>query len=233
MSPITIPRNIHHVVNYWVADAPVVSVDLGIIFSAKGSVSVNNPVHVHVTLTNANVSNLLQYYNGLSFTDAYSTTVCQNDRPTPDLVKIPITPSSLNEYEADGTIVWLLEGPTWPFLVLNTSTNLMINAVHVQSGDAAIVVASVSDTLSVRNTAIETALTFVLVGFSVLMLQPILEALSLKSPPSHQESSKAEPQRAPQQSPQETKPQPTASPTKLLQDKKSRNQIQTTDKNES
>jgi len=148
-----------------------------------------------VILRNANVTDLLQYYNMVCFTDAYGVGTVTGQGQTPLSAEMPIKPrANAGEYEADGTVVWLHEGPTWVYLLPTGSGGLLIvNAVDVQRGDPALQIASVSDTLSVGNTVIEHILTWVLVGFSVLMLQPIFEALLVKEN-APQQQAQAKPQ---------------------------------------
>lgn len=179
---ITVPVNIHHNVLYWKGTEPPVGVDLEILLTASGALSVNNPVRVHVNLLNANVSDLIHYYNRLSFTDAYQSGVNPNPNQAPITAGIPIVAGThVGEYVADGTIVWLLEGPTWVYLAPNVATDLRIIAQDVQSGDPIVQIGSVSDTLSIQNSIAEYRLSWIVVGFSVLMLQPILDQFASRS----------------------------------------------------
>lgn len=92
------------------------------------------------------------------------------------LIPLPIVPSqnNANEYTADATVVWIVAGPTWPYFLPVTPNTLVVRFADVEQGDPTINIASFSDV----NIAItETKLTIFLLGFSVLMLQPIFEAL--------------------------------------------------------
>ena len=182
---VTIPALMNVPIGYWVNIAPPVSVEVQIWLTASGALSVNNPVTVRAIVTDANVTDLLRYYNAISFTDAYQTDGSQN-------AKIPLkaNPSTTGEYDADGTIIWLIEGPTWVIFLPNTEKNIVANRADVTKGDAVAQIASIGDTLSIQNSVTEQRLTWVLVGFSVLMLQPILEALFLKENPKKTEQAK-------------------------------------------
>lgn len=186
---ITVPFRETHVTNYWQGKEPPVSLQILILFTAEGSLSVNNRVHVHAILSNANVSNVLQYYGWLAFTGGYNVSTVGKQDQAPNLAFLPITASqsSSGQYEADGDVIWLKEGSTWPVLVPATGGQIEIHAPDVEVGTPAAIIASVSDTLSRDMSLREERLTLVLVAFSVLMLQPILEALFVKESVPQQE----------------------------------------------
>jgi hypothetical protein len=176
---ITVPTQLSMDSGYWANIEPRVKAEIRIWMTASGALSVGNSVTVHAivydVVSNVTISDLTQYYNGIAFSDAYETTGNQN-------AKIPLIANSTNngEYDADGTIVWLVEGPTWVYFLPNTSKNIVVNRADVTKGDFVVQITPVSDTLSIRNSVIEQRLTWILIGFSVLMLQPIFEALLLK-----------------------------------------------------
>jgi hypothetical protein len=158
-------------------------VRLHFLLTASGSLSVNNHVYVHVTLTDANISNLLQYYGWIGFTGAYNISTVGNQEQAPNLAFIPITASSTaNEYMAAATIVWLEQGPTWPILFPTSGGQFIIKQPDVEKGTPVTTIASVADTLSVENSVREQQLTWILVGFSVLALQPIFGVFIPHSP---------------------------------------------------
>jgi hypothetical protein len=97
---------------------------------------------------------------------------------------IPIKPSStVGFFEADADIKWLQDGASWAYLLPNPPANRLVKYPDVEFGVSAITVASVSDTLSVRNNVATLTLTWIAIGFSVLLTQPIFEALLLKDCP--------------------------------------------------
>jgi hypothetical protein len=191
--PVTAPSNIHHVAGYWGNRAPPFQCEIQALFTATGAFSVNNPIHVHATLLNVNITNFLDYYFALSFTDAYDTSVVQSQTETPVSGHLNLTASQTSRgmgYVADGTLVWLCDGPTWPMIIMNPNPSIspVLSSPSVQVGNPILTISSISDTLSIQGSLVEQRLTWILVGFSILMLQPIFEALFVKeNPPQERE----------------------------------------------
>jgi hypothetical protein len=180
---ITIPFIQLHEADYWSTE-PNVNVTLNFLFTAQGSLSVNNPVTVYVTITDANVSNLLQYYGWIALTGAYDPSTVGNSKQAPNIAFIPITASSTpNEYTASGKIVWLEEGSTWPYLIPAYGGRIIVTQPAVEVGTPVATIESVSDTLSVQMSIREEQLSWVLVGIGILAFQPIIATFILKDNP--------------------------------------------------
>jgi len=176
---ISIPVHYHAGVGYWTAAGlPAVAFDSIFLFSAEGALSVNNPVHVHAVFTNTNISDFLQYYTGIGLTDAYDLSA-KDQSGFPVLAELPFKANAQGGYDVDGDVVWSYEGGTWAFLLPNLPS-FSVRYTDVEIGMPVTIISSVSDTLSVENNVTTQKLTWILIGFSFLMLQPILEALSAK-----------------------------------------------------
>jgi hypothetical protein len=190
---ISIPVHYYVEAGYWKkAGLPPVAFDSTFLFSAEGALSVNNPVHVHAILLNMNISNFLQYYTGIALTDAYDLTA-KDENGFPKLAELPFKANAQGEYEVDGDVIWSYEGPTWPFLLPNLPS-FSAKYTDIETGMPVTIISSVSDTLSKDNNVITQKLTWILIGFSILTLQPILEALIAKERPS-QPATVAKPRR--------------------------------------
>lgn len=94
----------------------------------------------------------------------------------------------LDTYKASFMFIWKQSGPDWLYLSPPTSGGAGLPTRAIQVGDLTIVISDVSDTLSVDSNSSTLFLTWVLVGFSVLMLQPILEAILLQEESPHRSS---------------------------------------------
>jgi hypothetical protein len=99
---IAIPISGIHTVTYW-GNNPSITANFDILFTASGSPSVNNPIQVHVALTNTNVSNLLQYYNRVYFTNAYDSSNPSKNQMYTIALK---SSQTVGEYVGDGTLYW-------------------------------------------------------------------------------------------------------------------------------
>jgi len=114
---------------------------------------------------------------------------------------------SQNEYCADGDVVWVKEGESWDFLwpvnqEISGLTTSQIEAqpsspnfvqiearemVIVCPGDtdcrpSAVTVTGVTDTLSVQNNLTIQRLTFVLLGFTIILLLEIIDTILSEAP---------------------------------------------------
>jgi hypothetical protein len=149
-------------------------------FSTVGSFSAENPVHVQVFINNVNISDLTAHIAAITLTDAYNaqqSSVIVGG--TPAYGYITLYQSKIGEYVGEGNLVWHQSVscyiiPLPPFSGIVTSPNL---ATQQLSGNPTLYISPVSDTLSFESNHIMEQLTYVMVGFSVIILQPILNAL--------------------------------------------------------
>jgi hypothetical protein len=165
------------VVDYWhtIGFPPVDIVSL-IILTVKGSLSVNNQVHVHVVILDANITHLSNYYNRIGFTDAINANSLQSELPT--YSSIPLLPNATDNLVADGDVKWLHEGPSWMYFMPNYVTGiLVVRYPDVEKGMYTANITPLGDTLTIQNAIVTIRLTFVLIGFSFLTAQPVIEAI--------------------------------------------------------
>ncbi|MGD0405073.1 MAG: hypothetical protein ABSB10_00265 [Candidatus Bathyarchaeia archaeon] len=160
----------------------ILSYHMDVTFSAIGSFSVNNPITVTVNITNVNVTNvnspnLLAYGVGIVFLNAVSYPVDGSNNEYSGVVFLNDVGNG--EYQGTNQLVWLQDGQTWA--VLTTGKPLVqIPYSYFTSSQPILTISGVSDTLSIifsQNTA---KIAWQLSAFSVIILQPVLEALFLK-----------------------------------------------------
>ncbi len=169
---ITVPSILQMPIDYW-PNHPNITVTCTFLFTAQGSISVNNPVTVFVSI-NSTDPNLLQDYPWIAFTEAYNISTVGNPNQAPTTAFLSITATTTpNIYQASGQVIWLIDGSSWPYLT-PTIYNVVVYAVAVEAGYPAITVASATDTLSIQNNIKSEQLTWVLVGVSILAFQPII-----------------------------------------------------------
>jgi len=157
-------------------------------FSAVGSFSAENPVHVHVFINNVNISDLTTHLGAISFTNAYNLQESHVVGATPAYGYVALYPSENGTYVADGNLIWHQSEtcyviPLPKFTGIITLPNL---AKQNLSGNPVLYITPVADTLSFRSNHTMEQLTYAIVGFSVLMLQPILSALFPDKPAKQQ-----------------------------------------------
>jgi hypothetical protein len=161
---------------------PLVHLNIIFVLTAHGSFSVNNSVHIDAILENVTIPNLTQYYDALGFTnEAPNTTEVPAELRG---AQVPIKSIGEGRYEANGDVVWVGEGATWPFLWPRINKYVLPLWSDLESGGPLLDISGVSDTLSGQNNVIIQKLTWIFVGFSVLSVYPILEALLVIEPSS-------------------------------------------------
>jgi hypothetical protein len=131
--------------------------------------------------SNLTVDTFVQDYPYLAFTDAFNANAPSDKSDIPSFSKLvwELNDTSGNgSYVAEGDLVWLSEGPSWSFFVPHG--NVEVNFPDVERGMPSLFITGLSDTLNVKNNEITQRLTWIAAGFSILLLQPIFEALLLK-----------------------------------------------------
>lgn len=153
-----------------------------ITFTASGSLSVNNPITVHALFFSINDTTFSQDYVGVGFSGCYPLKDSFGSNGVLDSCVLPLVKSSNGQFTADGTENWLQSGPSYLYLIPGTQGFVLNNEDKLgQYEQIAITVNPVADTLSTSFNLNTLRLTYILVGFSVLMLQPVLEVI-LTSP---------------------------------------------------
>jgi hypothetical protein len=149
---------------------------------------------VRAVILQANVSDFLGYFGYVGFTDAFDAKSVRGQREFPDYSKIPLAVNATKSIVAEGDVVWLHEGASWIYFLPN-SPNIIVKYPDVQKGMYTAMISSVSDTLNIQNNVVTQRLTWIAVGFSVLMLQPIFDAFTSNArPPNLLQSTQAKPQ---------------------------------------
>ena len=154
--------------------------DAGFNFSASGSLSVNNPITVHVEIYNTNDSSFSTDYIAASFTWCYPLKDDWANSGNLNSCVIPLHPAGQSThgtlYEGTGTFKWLQSGPSYLWLIPNNASWILNNQdLLPQYEQIALTVNPVSDTLSTQFNLDTLRLTYILVGLGVLALQPVLE----------------------------------------------------------
>lgn len=159
---------------------PPIKCDIVYTLSAKGSFSAENPITITVNVTNANITDLLDYYKCVGFFDSVFAT--QEPQYTPLGVEVPgyvpLTRQPNGTYIGTATLKWHVESDVYSFMVPQPKYSPFNMKVGPSSDEMPIIhVSPSSDTFNWRFSETTTRLTFVFLGFSFLMLQPIFEAI--------------------------------------------------------
>ncbi|MBN1245231.1 hypothetical protein JXA31_06525 [Candidatus Bathyarchaeota archaeon] len=172
-------------VNYHLSGYPSVHFDQDIIFSAIGSFSVNNPVHVKILISNVNVTDFLSYYDSVTFTNGYPNPIewdSQYVTPFPMKIKLEKDTTNTAYFIGEGDLVWLTEGPTYCLLYPNTDQYFNIPYTNITESKSVITITGVSDTLSTHFSEATAKIAWQIGSFSIIILQPVFEAILLKEP---------------------------------------------------
>ncbi len=172
---VTYPKNMS--ADLILFDGTPLSFDMTFRFSARGSFSAENPIHVKVTIWNCSVPDLTKYFYEVGFTNAFYA----YDDPFANRV-VAITAATTIHANKDGTYT-LEDDLIWH---AQTIVRIHFNPPHMgfyvadkiyEQQQTVIEITSVSDTLSFRSSQTMEQLTYAVIGFSVIMLQPIVNVL--------------------------------------------------------
>lgn len=169
---------------YWhLMGLPSANVTLSVVYSADGALSVNNPIHVRAVILDSNltVAGFVQYYPYLGYTDAFNARTPPDKSDIPSFSKLTWEPNASGTYIGEGDLIWLYEGPSWSYFMPHG--NVGVRYPDVEKGMPSLTISPLADTFSVQNNEISQRLTWIAAGFSILLLQPIFEALFLKDGP--------------------------------------------------
>jgi hypothetical protein len=125
--------------------------------------------------SNLTTDTAVQNYPYLAYTGAINANAPSDKRDIPSFSKLTWQPNATGWYIAEGDLVWMAEGPSWVFFLPHG--NVAVKYPDVQKGMASLTISGLSDTLSTKNNEITQRLTWIAAGFSILLHQPILEAL--------------------------------------------------------
>ena len=162
------------------AEIPTLNATISYNFTAKGTFSAENPITVSVSISNVNTTNLLQYYGELGFFGSvFNSSVPKYLQPGEEEPGyVFLKPGPDKTYVGTSTLVWHVETDVYTFLVPLPPLFSFSLIIGPNSGQLPTMhISSSSDTFNWKFNEITTKLTLVLVGFSILMLQPIIEAL--------------------------------------------------------
>ncbi len=168
---------------------PAISATLNCTFTARGSLSAQNPVEVIIRITNANVSNLLDYYQAVGFLGAVFNGVlpsppsnASGPTATPEVLPQNQTYGFVHfEGEPDGSytgaaqLVWQSQTEVHAFLIPQSWYPWKLNAGPSSGESPVINIASAAETFTWQYQESSTRLALVAVGFGVLLFQPVLE----------------------------------------------------------
>jgi len=162
------------------ADFPAVHFESTTTFTAIGSFSVNNPIHVKVVITNVNLTNFLANYNVVSFLKGYSYPIKFNPDGTILNAIITLRDVGNGTFLGENDVVWLVEGPTYMIEIPNSPETFTFYVPTSMNENPIITISGVSDTLSTHFSQATAKIAWQIGSFSIVILEPIFEAILLK-----------------------------------------------------
>lgn len=148
--------------------------------TTNGILSVSNPVHVKVTLREVNITNFLDYFCGVTFTGAYPFPTEESRGYPMNSVIVYVNQNGDGTYSGESDVVWLEEGPSYISEVINNPVGHHVPISMYENSTIVLTVSSASDTLTMHFTANTARLTWQIGSFSIIILQPVFEAILLK-----------------------------------------------------
>lgn len=151
-------------------------------FSAEGSVSALNPITVTVTISDVNNSDLSQYYQAIGFYgsifNSNSPTNSTSNSSTlqmPGFVKFSKQPDGT--YNGTGNLIWRTDSEVYTFLIPQPWYTWQLKA-GPQNGEKPIThISGIADTQSWKDGEQTIRFSLIAGGFTVLLLQPVVEAI--------------------------------------------------------
>lgn len=165
-------------------DIPTLTALIEYNVSAKGTFSAENPITITVCISNVNTSNLLAYYGELGFFgsvfDPSSSHYSESNKEQPGYIFLERT--SDGKYIGTSTLIWHFETNVYTFLLpipslFNSPVTIPGNPSNNPPDLPTMHITGSQDTYNWKFNELTTKLTYILVGFSFLMLQPIIEAV--------------------------------------------------------
>ena len=160
-------------------EIPPIKVEIVYKMVAKGSFSAENPITITVNITNANVTNLLDYYESVAFFGSVFAT--QQPQYAKEGVEVPgyvtIHKQADGSYFGKATLKWHVESDVYTFLVPQRQYSFQMKVGPSVDELPLMHISPSSDTFNWKFNEITTRFTIALIGFSFLMLQPILDAI--------------------------------------------------------
>ena len=138
-----------------------------ITFDAQGGFGADNPITIHITITDANFT-FIHTYCCVIFTDAYNVTNPNyNEQP-----KLTLTYwTKNNSYTASGQAGWSAAGAVWMFLQPSRETGRtysVIDRAIMQTGPQVITIDALADTQSWQSSQLTTQFEIAALGVSPL-----------------------------------------------------------------
>jgi len=156
-------------------EIPPIEVEIVHKMVAKGSFSAENPITITVNITDANVTNLLDYYESVAFFGSVFAT--EQPQYAKEGVEVPgyvtLAKQTDGTYFGRMALKWHVESDVYTFLVPQSQYSFKMKVGPSTDENPLMHISPSSDTFNWKFNEITTRFTIVLVGFSFLMLQPI------------------------------------------------------------
>lgn len=154
---------------------PAVSYDATVSATTTGVFSVGNPIHLQVTISNANVTELTKYYQQIRFLDHEKFT----DR------EMQLNASPDGGWFAKGDVSLFEAERVWTFLAPKPPPGKSLilyedEANHIRSQEHLLELGPQSDTLALKFNSFAVKVAFIFGTFSILLLAPIFEGIFIR-----------------------------------------------------
>ncbi len=161
---------------------PTITATFAYYFTARGSFSADNPITVSVIISDVNTTNLLQYYGELGFWGSVlysSKSQYIGGEEQNGYIFLKQAPDG--SYRGTATLIWPIESVVFTYLLpvpALFSSSVSIGAPNNSTQSVStLTISSSQDTFNWQFDDLATKLTLIVIAFSLLMLQPILEAV--------------------------------------------------------
>lgn len=148
------------------AQFPSIAANFNTTFTAEGSLSADNPIHIHLEITNANLTDWTHIYCNVTYTDGNQVA----DPTKQSVLKLEnLTDGAVG---ADGWAQWSSAGASWVFLLpcihIGEPDSLLVSThTFIESGDPAINITGAADATAWQGQKTMTQIDLSILGLSI------------------------------------------------------------------
>ena len=160
-------------------DGTAVAFSISFNFSTVGTFSAENPVHLSTLINHVNISDFTTHVGAITLTNAFNTNEQHVFGNIPAFGFISLKQANDGDYVAEGDFIWHQSETCYIMPIPPFQGALKFNETNVKQlvGQPVLYISPVSDTLSLRSNYTMEKLTYSFLGFSIIMLQPVINVL--------------------------------------------------------
>jgi hypothetical protein len=143
-------------------------------FTAVGSFSAENKIHVKITLYDCNSNQLLKYMREVGFTEAFDYYPTISSKVN---ALVPLTRTIDGNYTGESDLLWHTSQNTYMYPVVPAPEGTLVYndaTAIINNTRAVLFISPTSDFLAIQSSHTMEQLTWVIIGLTVIMLFPVV-----------------------------------------------------------